>query len=310
MLRDKNLSDVYNIIEIYRELFPNYNLSEDRDGPLRIWQIPKPNIEDIIEIPWDLLIEDLDVSLDKFDIEDNFIDPFKEQQLPGRDRVPVNLEQVFEVCAWYQSHHFYYNHFGIYFRLDCIFRLAYQFWNNDIVVYNRCINDRSIKPAFLSALAYLFIHELYHFNIDMCITLLECIVSNPRIYIDYYHDFYEIHYLTHQCIEEALANRAVYGKYKFLKMEKGTLINMLDASPLGYNRYSEYKGKKFSLGDRELMHIIMEYGHKLGLPYGLNLDKLIKWPNQITYFKGYQVPLYIVKSGSPYLIQIYGAKMS
>ena len=131
-------------------------------------------------------------------------------------------------------------------------------------------------------------------------------------YIDYFNNYYSPNFRTSNCIEESLANRYVYGRYQYLKLERFTLEHLFSRQPPGYREYDKYKGTEFHFGERDLLQIILDHG-KIGAKpflYDLSLEQLFKRLNPAKFLKGYQIPIYLVISKPRRYIRIYGTKIN
>jgi len=304
------MNEFEKLIKIYQEL-----LGETKEISYpHIWQIPKLTIEDVEWIPWEF-IESILKKL-KLEREENI----RQQELIeiiNPEEFPIERERgrewyqpdIFERCAWYQSHHFWPNFYGIFIREDCIQNIAKELYHIDDIVFQRCNHFYSWTPAYLTAMALLFVHELYHYNIDLVITYLECVMKELDIYSDYFNNYYSPNFRTKDCIEESLANRYVFGRSKYLKVEKFTLAYLFSKQPPGYQEYANFLGQNFHNGERDLLQIILDHG-KMGTKkylYDLSLDQLFKRLNQIKHYRGYEIPIYLVISKTKRYIRIFGA---
>jgi len=286
------------------------------DSYPHIWQIPRVTEEDVERIPWEiieLIFRKKEKEESYFEDEQEIIGILDQKPLPERDRSREwDQPDIFERCAWYQSHHFWPRFYGIFIREDCIVNVARELYHIDDIVFRRCNFKCAWEPAYISALALLFAHELYHFNIDLVSTYLESIIQDPMTYIDYFNNYYSPNFRTSNCIEESLANRYVYGRYQYLKLERSTLEHLFSRQPPGYREYDKYKGTEFHFGERNLLQIILDHG-KIGAKpflYDLSLEQLFKRLNPAKFLKGYQIPIYLVISKPRRYIRIYGTKIN
>ena len=151
----------------------------------------------------------------------------------------------FDKCAWYISYHYIPRTFwGIHINFSCLESVANE-------LYNKCknlIGDSSgaKKAAFL----YLFTHELFHYIVDNACSIMEIVTKDPHIYKKYSRDVYEKLYATSQCVEEALANRFLYGRSKSVHIQENYLFQALKKHPAGYRDFDQYLGKNFRYGRR------------------------------------------------------------
>src|SRR5271157_4961387 len=109
-------------------------------------------------------------------------------------------------------------------------------------------------------------------------------------------------------MEEALATRYTYDREGYLKMDKLTLEVMFDAQPDGYRQYKVWLRPNVRFGERKMVRTILNFGipkPKLGrLPTGAWFETFQKYVNQISYFRGYRIPIYLVPSRGSHLFRV------
>ena len=150
-------------------------------------------------------------------------------------------------CAWYEKFHIRSNsEWGIHIKESCLIqrgRILYK-WNKATTTPND-----SVKAAFLRIMC----HELFHYVSDCSATILELINNNPALYKEYMEKVFWIDYDINPegALEEALANRYVYGRYKFMRINKHLLITLMKSQYKGYRDFDKYLGSNFKKGRRK-----------------------------------------------------------
>lgn len=311
-MNDLKKNDVQKLIETYQELVKE----EIIDSYPTVWQLPQVEKNDVEVIPWEvieLIFKRDENEESSFYIEDFLPIMIIEDKLPPERLFEKEWTQpdIFERCAWYVSHHFRPHFNGIFIREECLKMIAEDLYHIDDSVFFRCNSRKSLLPAYLSAMGILFSHELYHFNVDLITTNLECITQELQMYKDYFYNYYTLYLRTSECIEESLANRYTYGRYKSLKVNRETLQKLFALQPPGYSEYYNFKGSNFFLGERKLMQIIIDHGKlsKKTYLYKLPLDQIFKRLGIDKYYKGYHIPIYLVIHRKRRYIRIYGGRM-
>jgi hypothetical protein len=193
-------------------------------------------------------------------------------------------DSVFEKCAWYQSYHYGTSDWGMHFLEDCWLNIA-----KELSVISGTSKNDAIKSAFLMV----FCHELFHHLTDNCATSMELIKQDPKLYIDYSSKVYKTDFkkTPDGALEEALANRFVYGRYEYCKINKHLLFGYLKRQPVGYNRFDDFKDQNFWKGRRELLNQILEV--KSPAAYSLPLEQIYDHLDQSSYLGGNKMPIYI-----------------
>ena len=292
MEQDENSSDSSFDLEKVIDLL--LGKSPDNEGDVNeLWNLQRFSKEDIDELPLELFIEkhkedfidEEDLPLPQLTHEERAwinsilegldITPQENGAIPERiikiierrmkrTKVPEICSEeagklglrgrIFEFCAWYQSPYFHSTRWGIYIRNSCVLSIANFLYKHDPFVYLRCSLVHNLKPAIITSLCYLFIHELYHYKTDLTTSHLAIVASSPRLYPNYWLNEYKPTFLTSACIEEALANRNVSGRYRYLMMTESILRAMLLAQPDGYRHFYLWDGRKFHLGEKKLIN--------------------------------------------------------
>tara|TARA_B110000211_G_scaffold230112_1_gene289025 strand:+ start:882 stop:1862 length:981 start_codon:yes stop_codon:yes gene_type:complete len=211
---------------------------------------------------------------------DRYEDIFNENELP---------ETEFTTCAWYSSYHYGHKNWGIHIKQDCLLNRAKLIWR-----YNypyTLTKEDAIKSAFL----YTFSHELFHLIVDQAVTLLEIILKDPDIYIKYFSNVYKHTHKTYPdgALEEALANRYRFGRYKFYNINKGLARAMMKKQPAGYNRFDEYLGSKFKKGKDELLNLIITQNVSHSKSQFLPLSDIFNVLDVDSFHSKNLVPVYI-----------------
>jgi hypothetical protein len=162
-----------------------------------------------------------------------------------------NDTSIFETCAWYESFHYGNKDWGMNIYEDCLIKIA-----KHIKKYHNYKKEDCVLSAFLM----IFCHELFHHLTDIAITSMELIKSDPNIYIQYTKNVYSVDLKKSPkgALEESLANRYVYGRYKSFKLNKHYLFNRLKREPIGYKHFDDFIGKKFTEGRRHLLNQAFE----------------------------------------------------
>ena len=147
----------------------------------------------------------------------------------------------------------------------------------------------AIKSAFLMV----FCHELFHHLTDNSSTSMELIKQDPNLYIDYSTKVYNVDLKKSPkgAIEEALANRFVFGRHEYCNINKHFLFRYLKRQPVGYNRFDDYLDQNFWKGRRELLNQILE-GKSIPTQ-NLPLEQIYDLLDQNQYLSGNKMPIYI-----------------
>lgn len=192
---------------------------------------------------------------------------------------------VFETCAWYQSYHYLPRTFwGIHILENCWISTAKK-------IYKYNPNTKTKNEAMKTAFLFYFCHELFHFVADNTATVLEIVKQNPNLYTDYSSQVYQKDYLNPGATEEALANRYLYGRYKFCRINKNFLHIILKAQPNGYRDFDKYLGNLFWEGRRILTNQILET--KSSPTSLLPIEQVFEILDQEQYATGAKVPFWL-----------------
>jgi hypothetical protein len=189
---------------------------------------------------------------------------------------------VFDTCAWYQSWK-YPGHWGIHIKEAC--------WESTATDLFRHRQYPSWKDSLKGAFLMIFLHEFFHYVTDVAATMLELSSRNSRIYLDYSAKVYSATFLKPECVEEAMANRYLYGRAETLHVNSEYLYNSLLSEPPGYRDFADYVGTRFWVGRRLLMNQINECSPLPGtdLPIEQVMELLSPWH----YANGYRIPLWL-----------------
>jgi hypothetical protein len=215
------------------------------------------NLKDEDEKEWETILE-----CGKLDSEINLNEEFKNERNPLSDcedainELFASEEQdcatsIFETCAWYTSYHYSASDWGMHIYEDCLIKSA-----KHIKKYHNYKKEDCVLAAFIM----IFCHELFHHLTDIAITSMELIKSDPNIYIEYSKNVYKVDFnkQPYGALEESLANRYLFGRYKSCKLNKHYLNNLLKREPIGYKHFDKYIGKKFTEGRRHLLNQAFE----------------------------------------------------
>jgi hypothetical protein len=189
-------------------------------------------------------------------------------------------------CAWYTSYHYGLANFGIHMKESCLIKIAKYFWKHNYP-YTRTKND-----ALRSSFFYLLTHELFHFITDQAATVVELILQEPNLYKKYTRNVYIPSYINPPdgALEESLANRYVYGRYEFLKVNKNLLFNMMKAQPIGYNNFDIYRGD-YKMARRKLINHIVEQS-SMSHPY-IGVESIFDIINPRLFYRGDKIPIWM-----------------
>lgn len=193
-------------------------------------------------------------------------------------------DTIMERCAWYRSFHYRpLDYWGIHFNQDCWIRIADRFFRH--AQYGSW--GESLKGAFM----YLFLHEFFHYITDLAASTIEILSGNPYVYDEYSRNVYTASFPSVDCIEEALANRYLYGRAESVRLHKDYLYASLEAQPPCYQLFNQYLGANFWKGRRLLTNQIKE--GMIRPSYENPLENVIELLQPWHYSHGYQVPLWL-----------------
>ena len=205
------------------------------------------------------------------------------------DRISSKIHEVcggapLEKCAWYQSYHYLpRTYWGIHILETCLIGYAKKIY--------RFNGSKTKNDAMKSAFLLLFCHELFHYIVDNAASILEVAKNNPTIYRDYSKNVYAKDFINPGALEEALANRYLYGRFDFCRINKHLLFHILKSSPNGYRDFDQYSGSKFWLGQRKLINQILscESPARIDLP----IEQVFEILNQRVYSSGHRIPIWL-----------------
>jgi len=196
-------------------------------------------------------------------------------------------ESTIEKCAWYQSYHYLpRTYWGIHIMEDCWINYAKK-------IYKYNPHSKTKNDAMKSAFLFLFCHELFHYVTDNATSVLEVAMKKANMYTDYSTKVYAKEFNTPGAIEEALANRYLFGRNDFCRINKHLLFYMLKGMPNGYCDFDKYSGSKFWTGRRTLINQIYLCS-PLPLPTSeLPLEQVFEILNQNNYKSGHRIPIWL-----------------
>lgn len=226
----------------------------------------------------------------KVRIEEELPEPWAE--IPESDREGLideewsNVPRTPHACAWYVSYHWKDPYWGIHILDSCWWEIAKKFWRHQPPNHFRTPHD-AIRAAFF----YLFDHELFHYSADVGASILEITKGRADVYIPHYRRVYLATFGTKDCVEEALANRFAYGRYKTIRLDKNYLFTILSRQSNGYRDFVRYSGGRFWEGLRVQMN---EFHYCKPRPTPeLPIETTIELVPQDAYAAGYRVPIYL-----------------
>jgi hypothetical protein len=132
-------------------------------------------------------------------------------------------------CAWYESYHFGHKHWGIHFSEYCVLSVGERFWHHG--------QYKTKTDAIKGALLFLFLHEFFHYITDNASAVLEVVSGTPFLYDRYSRNVYMKMYSSPGALEEALAERYLFGRAKRIckLKDKNYLRKILLMGPPGYS---------------------------------------------------------------------------
>jgi len=281
-------SDIINAIDILYALQQRKDvLSESSHNPISELITPEwhysdsVRILDTFQIGWDSLehydlILTLADNVDKFKIKDGFI---------GGE-----FERSF--CSLYQPYHYLPREkWGIHLRYDSLMRVAASFYYNCPSLLGRSID--SIKAAFL----YLFIHELFHHNVENAASIIEIVLGKAHIYTKYYTAIYSEVFNSSNCIEEALSNSYLFSWAEECHIDRDFLKQELLKQGPGYNNFIHYVDSNFSEGIRILASQILYTSLN---PHSLDpIEQVVNVSNPIEYCSIHSIPMWLHRKAKP-----------
>jgi len=155
------------------------------------------------------------------------------------------------LSSWYVPYHYFPREkWGIHLRLD---RLI-----NTIKKLNKKSSSFKNKEDIIKASTmYFILHELFHYMVENCSTVLEIIKENPLLYKQYLVSVYETTFSTENCIEENLANTYLMREWKEYNFPRNILCELLSYYDTNYKNLLYYGEDKFSLDVRKLLSQIL-----------------------------------------------------
>jgi hypothetical protein len=247
----------------------------------------KPEKIEVIEINWDSIR-----------VQYEGPSPRPEAREPNNNNIEEDwTDFIFDRCAWYRSFHYQpRTYWGIHIKETC--------WDETARKLFRSGQYRSWQDALKGAFLTIFLHEFFHYITDIASTTLEIVTNKPRIYVDYSDRVYAKVFLTPHCIEEALANRYLYGRAETVHMRRGYLYRWLGSQPLGYQQFIDFVGTRFWIGRRTLMNQIQDC---LSVPAKEKpIEQVMEVLSPWEYSTGHRVPLWLHRPPrGPYRIFIH-----
>ncbi len=215
-------------------------LTEELDREHHVYRREQENLrpEDEVIIDPRERLRRVEVGYDGIIWENDDKDELSEREVR---RIGRGLEHDgIDALAWYRSYHWYPSSlWGIYITNYGVrhLRTKYGF----------------PKGSLASAEQLLFLHEFYHFLVDIAATALELGGGSGRpLYVNYIRRVYLQPQENYHPIEEALANAFAYKRM----IRRGTGPQTRDfmvSQPQGYSSFLEYfSGAKCRIGEREL----------------------------------------------------------
>ena len=183
---------------------------------------------------------------------------------------PTDFEpEDWDVCAWYQSIHFFGFDWGIFVREDCLKRLASKIYRaSNIRATALAGSQRSClaKGLIRTAFSTLYHHEYYHFKTECLALRLHAVLSRPS-YVPYMNSVYRVVAGTDAQVEEALANAYMYRtlddpKWIAPSLARATreyLTKSFPRNPPGYRIANRYLGDKdFDTGQMSFFSQVLQ----------------------------------------------------
>lgn len=192
-------------------------------------------------------------------------------------------------CAWYETFHIRSNNqWGIHIEECCLLSVGRKIykWNKATSTH-----EDACKAAFF----YIMCHELFHYISDCSATVIEITNRNPELYKKYMTSVFWDDYKNHPqgALEEALANRYVYGRYKFMRINKHLLFTMLKSQYKGYRDFDKYLGGNFRKGRRTLINQVINTKSKIHRKDQLPLEQVMDIVDQKSYILQLKVPVWL-----------------
>jgi hypothetical protein len=241
-------------------------------------------------------VEDYDSEAERFEVEElNWEDVafIFEGEIPRREEVDLESDGInwsdfiFERCAWYRSYHYgSTKQWGIHLKEECWFRISKKFYLEHVP---KLTWNSAVKSAFF----FIFLHEFFHYIVDVASSVIEIVTHKPNVYVDYSNKVYSKTFLTSSCVEEALANRYMYGRADSFHIERDFLREILKKQPRGYSDFTDYTGNLFWRGRRKLMSQI-----KYASPYAQDepIEQVMELIEPWQYSQGHKVPIWLHRS--------------
>jgi len=207
-----------------------------------------------------------------------------------------------EKCAWYQSYHFGSPFWGIHIKEECWAKITRRLLLDAGMASLK--DPRASVPllanpylATRSAFMYLFLHELFHHQIDVAASILEIVKNDRDLYINYYYNVYIKTFIAPGALEEALANRYLYGRNKECDLDRTYLYASLKGQGAGYRDFDLYSGDNFWEGRRTIMNQIFEGRPDPSLERPI--EQILEGATVSTQIKGWRVPIWLHQASAP-----------
>lgn len=253
-------------------MLPPPERSQDRlvrigsDAPRLSWRAIEVRLEEDLGEPWS-------------DIPESERDNGVAGEWDNAPRTPHD-------CAWYVSYHWKDPHWGIHILESCWWEIARKFWRHQPPNHFRAPSD-AVRAAFF----YLFDHELFHYCADVGASILEITRGKADVYVPHFSTVYLVTFGTKDCVEESLANRFAYGRYKTMRVNKDYLSLILKRQLDGYRQFDQYKGGRFWEGLRLQMN---EFYYCTPRPrHQIPIETTLELVPQDAYAAGHRVPIYL-----------------
>lgn len=210
---------------------------------------------------------------------------------------------VFEHCAWYDSYHYGRKNWGIHIGEDCWAGLArrlqieaskanYTNSTNPSKGSDFTRSSEAVRGAFFM----LFLHEFFHYQVDIAATMIEITTGRPNYYTNYSRNVYWPSYRGSGALEEALANRYMFGRFEYCRINRDYLHAKLLLEGPGYRDFHLYKGQNFWQGRRRLMNQILRCVP--AVPNEAPIEQLMEILSPDVDAKGNRVPIWLHPSRS------------
>jgi hypothetical protein len=220
--------------------------------------------------------------------------PDGDAQLPPTDQKRLS-ESVSsdgtDALAWYRSFHWSPNdRWGIYVLDEGLFHVAWVLSRSSLT--GPTGNQYNTLDYLQLAMDLLFLHEYFHYVVDVGASLLEIASEPPQpLYAPYVKNVYMANGDAEEPIEEALANAFALNRLKGRKV-RAAIGGFMDGQPKGYSTYKRYaERKRLAEGARRLGTCLCTgHRHRSGrVPLEMLFDVHQR------YLSYRDVPVYIVR---------------